>query len=172
MGIRHGCAYHSPGFGYAVLEELREGDWYRRAGLSHHPLVPKRIHRRAREIPNQGASSAILPTLGCACRLFLHHIGRSRTTGTGSTLFFITVPSAVQHVTWLVVDQRAILHKHSRDIVDSGAGGDVYSMGAARSGVMVDWMVCRGIELNNYTLPDSSYSYFGFPCHLYAPLYS
>jgi len=46
-----------------------KGHWGRRAGLSYHPLVPKRIHRRARAIIDQGTSTAIVPTLGCA-RLF------------------------------------------------------------------------------------------------------
>jgi hypothetical protein len=145
VGIRHGCVDPSPGFGYAILAQLRKSHWRGRAGLSHHPLVPKRIHRRGREIPDQGASSAILPTLGCARPIFLHHIGRSHTAGTGSTLLFVAVPPAIQHVAWLVVDQRAILRIHSGNIVDSGDDGDVYSMGAARRGVMVDWMVCRGI---------------------------
>lgn len=47
------------------------------------------------------------------------------------------------------MDQRPILRNHSRDIVDSGAGGDVYPVGAARRCVMVDWMVRRGIQLNS-----------------------
>jgi len=62
-----------------------------------------------------------------------------------------------------VVDQRAILHNHRRDIVDSGTGGDVCIMGAARRDLMVDWMVRRGIRLDSdgTTLHDfSSYSQF------------
>lgn len=147
MGIRHGCAYDSSGFSYAILEELRKVHWRRRARLSHHPLVPKRIHWGGREVPNQGTSSAILPTLGWAYPLFLHHVGRSRTTGTGSALLFITLPCAIQHVAWLVVDQRAVLCDHSGDLVDSGASGDVCPLGAARRGVMVDWMVRKGVRL-------------------------
>lgn len=149
VGIRHGCAYDSPGFGHAILEKLRKGHWRGRAGLPHHPLVPKRIHWREGEVPNQGASSAIHSTLGCACPLFLHHVGRSHIAGASSALLFVTVPRAIQHVTWLLVDQRAVLRNHSRDIVDSGAGGDVYPVGAARRCVMVDWMVRRGIQLNS-----------------------
>jgi len=46
-----------------------------------------------------------------------------------------------------VVDQRAIFRNHRRDIVDGGSGGDVYTMGAARRDLVVDWMVRRGITL-------------------------
>jgi hypothetical protein len=53
-----------------------------------------------------------------------------------------------------VVDQRAIFRNHRYDIVDSGDGGDVYTMGAARRDLMVDWMVRRGIRL------DSGWTYF------------
>jgi len=46
-----------------------------------------------------------------------------------------------------VVDERAIFRDHRRDIVDSGTDGDVYTMGAARRDLMVDWMVHRGSRL-------------------------
>ena len=46
-----------------------------------------------------------------------------------------------------MVDQRAIFRDHGRDIVDGGRGGDVYTMGAARRDLVVDWMVRRGITL-------------------------
>lgn len=48
-----------------------------------------------------------------------------------------------------MVDQRAIFRNHKHDIVDSGTGGDVYTMGAARRDLMVDWMVRRGIRLDS-----------------------
>jgi hypothetical protein len=48
-----------------------------------------------------------------------------------------------------VVDQRAILHNHRHHIVDSGTGGDVCTMGAARRDLVVDWMVRRGIRLDS-----------------------
>lgn len=98
-------------------------------------------------VPYQGTSSAILQTLGWACPLFLHHVGRSRTTGTGSEFLFITVPYAIQHVAWLVVDQRAVLRDHGRDLVGSGASRDVCPIGAACRGVMVGWVVRKGIQL-------------------------
>jgi hypothetical protein len=47
---------------------------------------------------------------------------------------------------WFVVDQRAILRNHRR-LMNGGTGGDVYTMGAARRDLMVDWMVRRGIRL-------------------------
>jgi hypothetical protein len=48
-----------------------------------------------------------------------------------------------------VVDQRAFFRNHRRDIVDGGSGGDVYTLGAARRDLMVDWMVRRGIRLDS-----------------------
>ena len=48
-----------------------------------------------------------------------------------------------------MVDQRAILRNHRRDIVDSRTGGDVYTMGAACRDLMVGWMVRRGIRLDS-----------------------
>lgn len=150
MGIRDGCAYDSPGLGYTILEELRKGHWGRCARLSHHPLVSKRIHRRAGETPNRRASSAILPTLDRACSVFLHHIGRSHAAGTGGALLFVTVPPTIQHVARAVVDQRAILRDYGRNIVDGGASGDVHRWGAACRRVVVDWMVRKDFRLNNY----------------------
>ncbi|SRR6266446_2940116 len=171
MGIRHGRTHDSPGFRYAVLEELRKGHWYRRTGLSHHSLVSKRIHRRARTIPDQGASSAIPPTLGGTRLFFLHLIGRSYTTGTSSLLLFVAVSFSVQFVAWLVVDQCSIFRNHRYDIVDGGADGDVYPVGAARCGLMVDWMVRRGFRLkHSRTLHDSSYSQYSW--YLNALFYS
>jgi len=48
-----------------------------------------------------------------------------------------------------VVDQRAIFRNHRHDIVDSGTGGGVYTMVAARSDLMVDRMVRRSIRLDS-----------------------
>ena len=48
-----------------------------------------------------------------------------------------------------MVDQRAFFRNHRRDIVDGGSGGDVYTLGAARRDLMVDWMVRRGIRLDS-----------------------
>lgn len=144
MGIRHGCTYDSPGFSYTILEELWKSHRRRCARLSNHPVVPKRIHGRAREIHHQGPSSAIFPTLGRARPLFFHHAGRSHTAGPGRALFFVTVPPTVQYAAWGMVDQRAFFRDHGCHIVDSGAGGDVYFRGAACRGIMVDWVARRG----------------------------
>ena len=69
-----------------------------------------------------------------------------------------------------MVDQRAIFCNHRRDIVDSGTGGDVRAMGAARRDLVVDWMVHRGIRLDSdehFTI--SSFTIFAW--HLKARFY-
>jgi hypothetical protein len=95
VGIRHGCTYHSPGFGYTILEELWKGHWRGCSRLSDHPLVPKRIHRRGGEVCNQSSSSAVLPALGRPRPLFLHHTRLSHPADPGSALVFVTIPPTV-----------------------------------------------------------------------------
>lgn len=153
MGTRYGCAHDSPRHGDPVLEKLWKSDRRRRAGFSHHPLVPERIHWRSTPIPDQGASSTILPTLGRTDSPFLHHVGHSDPARAGGTLLFIAVPSSFQHITWVVVDQRASLRNHGSHIVDSCVSRDVYRRSAARRGFVVDWMARQDFRLiYDYTL--------------------
>jgi len=65
-------------------------------------------------------------------------------------LLFVAVPPALQHVTRVVVDQRAILRDHGSDIVDSSIDGDVHRRSAARRGFVVDWMARRDFRLSYY----------------------
>lgn len=150
MGIWHGCTYDSPGFSYTILEELWKIHWRRCSRLPDYSLVPKRIHGRGREVPDQSPSSAILPTLDRARPLFFHHNGRSHTASPGCALVFVAVPPTLQHAAQFVVDQRAIFRDDGRHIVDRGVGGDVYSGGAACCGILVDWVARRDLRLNSY----------------------
>jgi hypothetical protein len=161
VGIWHGRTYNSPGFSYTILEELWKIHWRRCSRLPDYSLVPKRIHGRGREVPDQSPSSAILPTLGRARPLFFHHNGRSHTASPGGALVFVTVPPTIQYAAQFVVDQRAIFRDDGRHIVDCGVGGDVYSGGAACCSILVDWVARRNLRLN-------SYEYFTDTAHLFA----